>query len=74
MIGFTEQMVNFIKNNHSSSTSATADFDDEFRNDSSAIVDDIKQLLPNCEVLEVANDYIIISYKTRMIRIESEIR
>jgi hypothetical protein len=74
MIGFAEQMVNFIKNNHSSSTSATADFDDELRNDSSAIVDDIKQLLPNCEVLEVANDYIIISYETRMIRIECEIR
>lgn len=74
MIGFAEHMVNFIKNNHSSSNSATTDFDDELRNDSSAIVDDIKQLLPNCEVLEIANDYIIISYEMRIIRIQKEIR
>jgi len=74
MIGFAEHMVNFIKNNHNSSNSATADFDDEHSNDSSAIVDDIKQLLPNCEVLEIANDYIIISYEMRMIRIQKDIR
>ncbi len=68
-IAVAQQIIGIILNNYSIQQSSTIEFDDtESCPNIQEIVELIKQNLPNCEILETSDDYIMISYANRTIR------
>jgi len=63
------QIIGIILNNHNIYQSSITEFDDMESNPNvQEIADLIKQYLPNCEILETSEDYIMISYGNITIR------
>lgn len=64
-----QQIIGIILNNYNIQQSSTTEFDDmEICPNIQEIVELIKQHLPNCEILETSDDYIMIRYANRTIR------
>ena len=64
-----QQIISIIQNKCSLNQSSTTEFEDtEVYPNIQEIVERIKELLPDCEILETSDDYIIISYQKRIVR------
>ncbi len=67
-LAIAEQIAQIILNNPVSQQSSTTEFDDyDINPDIQEISQLIKELLPNCNIIEFDNDYIIISYQNKII-------
>ena len=68
-IAIAQQIIGIIQNKCSLNQSSTTEFEDtEVYPNIQEIVERIKELLPDCEILETSDDYIIISYQKRIVR------
>lgn len=68
-IAIAQQIIGIIQNKCNILQSSTTEFEDtEVYPNIQEIVEKIKELLPDCEILETSDDYIIISYQKRIVR------
>lgn len=68
-IAIAQQIIGIIQNKCNILQSSTTEFEDtEIYPNIQEIVERIKELLPDCEILETSDDYIIISYQKRIVR------
>lgn len=68
-IAIAQQIIGIIQNKCNILQSSTTEFEDtEVYPNIQEIVERIKELLPDCEILETSDDYIIISYQKRIVR------
>ena len=68
-IAIAQQIIGIIQNKCNLLQSSTTEFEDtEVYPNIQEIVERIKELLPDCEILETSDDYIIISYQKRIVR------
>ena len=68
-IAVAQQIIGIIQNKCNLLQSSTTEFEDtEVYPNIQEIVERIKELLPDCEILETSDDYIIISYQKRIVR------
>lgn len=68
-IAIAQQIIGIIQNKCNILQSSMTEFEDtEVYPNIQEIVEKIKELLPDCEILETSDDYIIISYQKRIVR------
>ena len=68
-IAIAQQIIRIIQNKCNLLQSSTTEFEDtEVYPNIQEIVEKIKELLPDCEILETYDDYIIINYQKRIVR------
>ena len=67
-LAIAEQITQIILNNPIPQQSSTTEFDDyDVNPDIQEISQLIKELLPNCDIIEFDNNYIIICYQNKII-------